>query len=101
MNTKKKKPPINCEQFIDTISIPLSRALHRNRFFGFWVLSYKFMISLKIKKKNQNINIRTEMTGAWWYDLLMQLKIKFLEHQELLSKIQNILPTKFSELNTK
>jgi len=33
--------------------------------------------------------------------LLMQLKIRFLEHRELLSKIQNILPTKCSELNTK
>jgi len=33
--------------------------------------------------------------------LSMQLKIRFLEHRELLSKIQNILPTKCSELNTK
>lgn len=33
--------------------------------------------------------------------LLMQLKIRFLEHQELLSKIQNILPSKCSELNIK
>ncbi|XP_050541301.1 zinc finger MYM-type protein 1-like [Daktulosphaira vitifoliae] len=33
--------------------------------------------------------------------LSMQLKIRFFEHRELLSKIQNILPTKCSELNTK
>ncbi|KAF0710222.1 zinc finger MYM-type protein 1-like, partial [Aphis craccivora] len=33
--------------------------------------------------------------------LLMQLKIRFLEYRELLSKIQNILPTMCSELNTK
>lgn len=33
--------------------------------------------------------------------LAMQLNIRFLEHRELLSKIQNILPTKCSELNQK
>jgi len=32
--------------------------------------------------------------------LLDQLKSRFLDHRELLSKIQNILPTKCSELTT-
>lgn len=32
--------------------------------------------------------------------LLNQLKSRFLDHRELLSKIQNILPTKCSELTT-
>jgi len=30
----------------------------------------------------------------------MTLKIRFLEHRELLSKIKNIPPTKYSELVT-
>ncbi|XP_025406829.1 zinc finger MYM-type protein 1-like [Sipha flava] len=33
--------------------------------------------------------------------LSMQLKTRFIDHRELLSKIQNILPIKCSELNTK
>ncbi|KAE9523789.1 hypothetical protein AGLY_015849 [Aphis glycines] len=75
----------------------------------------KSTICVKMQKKNLKVQL---MSVQWFlgmqnareivitmkeipkHHLFDQLKSRFLDHRELLSKIQNILPTKCSELTT-
>jgi hypothetical protein len=64
------------------------------------LMKYNFILYLINYKGVPETYYRRSIFIPFLDHLLDQLKFRFLNHRELLSKIQNILPTKCCELTT-